>query len=716
MYLSYSFTSFYSQQQQFQGEGGQLVLEAPRTRKVLVHHNPNSYLYQDLWNRPGEDLIMKDGWMEAASVEVGSSTPLSPTITSSKLHINALPTELLTAIFLYCLSSTSGLRTDSNLHQYTPDNAPLLLCRVCSYWRRLARATPFLWRELDLGGVRPKMRRRSRQPSIEIHPTPQPPIDRTTFETTLEAGPLVNTHHGLIAYTEILPIPSTFLMPVVKTNVEDQNRSLLNLSSLAHLFATLSRPLSFKFLKMRASRYRIDGVKTDYERLNFGFSGGIGVFYGESSGEGIDALNLTSGDGTVVPQMVVESVLFARNGSVARHVVSLDLTLDEPTDIPRISIFVSPRPTLALSAPFRPQFSLPTLHRLALRMAHLSLTDFEWPPWVGPVHIQLKGVVDLLKFGWGFVPAVRSSSFEYGAGDRSDSMDPSPAVEVEPNANETTTPPPCEGDEGWTTAFSLPSIVPSLKEAELDVPWVVLLPGRYGTRSLSLHPSSASSLLPSLSILPYTQLQSLTLVRPIPVWIFRALLVECVSLKVAQVRLLSLSPNFGQVDAAQQGGAGGGANGDAEDDGTPRADQEFGVYWERVCTRAFGGDPVGLIIGVEGTPNDDRETHSLSLDSLEELRLTIQCSPQTDDRILTDRVRRMERERWPNLEVVFPLPPPFTSDPRPESGRDGSPSSWKGALRPSVELSEKEERLVEYALRGFGLPSLRALEVLPSKT
>ena len=68
MYISYSFASFYSQQQQFQGEDGRLVLGAPRTRQVLVHHNPNSYLYQDVWDRSGgvvKGPSVQDGWLEA---------------------------------------------------------------------------------------------------------------------------------------------------------------------------------------------------------------------------------------------------------------------------------------------------------------------------------------------------------------------------------------------------------------------------------------------------------------------------------------------------------------------------------------------------------------------------------------------------------------------------------------------------------------------------
>ena len=69
--------------------------------------------------------------------------------------IHRLPVEIITEIFLFCLPVLS----DSDRWTVTPsasqDQAPLLLCHVCSLWRRIALQTPALWTslimELSLG-------------------------------------------------------------------------------------------------------------------------------------------------------------------------------------------------------------------------------------------------------------------------------------------------------------------------------------------------------------------------------------------------------------------------------------------------------------------------------------------------------------------------------------------------------------------------------------
>ena len=53
-------------------------------------------------------------------------------------RIHVLPPETLSEIFLFCLPCDDFVRI-SNKH------APLVLTLVCSYWRRIAIASPPLW-------------------------------------------------------------------------------------------------------------------------------------------------------------------------------------------------------------------------------------------------------------------------------------------------------------------------------------------------------------------------------------------------------------------------------------------------------------------------------------------------------------------------------------------------------------------------------------------
>ena len=54
--------------------------------------------------------------------------------------INTLPPEILGEIFLYCLPPRVWKPPTPNIRE-----APMLLCRVCSYWRELAFSLPMLW-------------------------------------------------------------------------------------------------------------------------------------------------------------------------------------------------------------------------------------------------------------------------------------------------------------------------------------------------------------------------------------------------------------------------------------------------------------------------------------------------------------------------------------------------------------------------------------------
>ena len=55
-------------------------------------------------------------------------------------HIHDLPVEILTEILFFCLP-------EDRLNHRQPDTtiAPMLLCQVCSNWRRIALNTPVLW-------------------------------------------------------------------------------------------------------------------------------------------------------------------------------------------------------------------------------------------------------------------------------------------------------------------------------------------------------------------------------------------------------------------------------------------------------------------------------------------------------------------------------------------------------------------------------------------
>ena len=61
----------------------------------------------------------------------------------SRSPIRKLPAELLGEIFFHCLLT----RADGCVDYITPEanTAPLLLCRICMHWRRVALSTPVLW-------------------------------------------------------------------------------------------------------------------------------------------------------------------------------------------------------------------------------------------------------------------------------------------------------------------------------------------------------------------------------------------------------------------------------------------------------------------------------------------------------------------------------------------------------------------------------------------
>ncbi|RDB14641.1 hypothetical protein Hypma_016512 [Hypsizygus marmoreus] len=69
----------------------------------------------------------------AVAVETALNTPLS-----SNAHIDSFPPEVMGEIFFYCLPSEQ--------YPYIAiDDAPMLLCQICSYWRQVALSLPSLW-------------------------------------------------------------------------------------------------------------------------------------------------------------------------------------------------------------------------------------------------------------------------------------------------------------------------------------------------------------------------------------------------------------------------------------------------------------------------------------------------------------------------------------------------------------------------------------------
>ncbi|KAF8149763.1 hypothetical protein BJ912DRAFT_1121803 [Pholiota molesta] len=69
----------------------------------------------------------------------------SPTAPSPAHPISSLPYEILLEIFIHCLPRYPHLQ----LQQPNTTTAPILLCHICSSWRRLAQASATLWTHLS---------------------------------------------------------------------------------------------------------------------------------------------------------------------------------------------------------------------------------------------------------------------------------------------------------------------------------------------------------------------------------------------------------------------------------------------------------------------------------------------------------------------------------------------------------------------------------------
>ncbi|KAF8351023.1 hypothetical protein F5887DRAFT_851114, partial [Amanita rubescens] len=62
--------------------------------------------------------------------------------------INRLPQDVLAEIFVQCLPKIEPWSSIKGLS--TKDVAPLLLCRICSSWRKLVLSVPRLWQRLSI--------------------------------------------------------------------------------------------------------------------------------------------------------------------------------------------------------------------------------------------------------------------------------------------------------------------------------------------------------------------------------------------------------------------------------------------------------------------------------------------------------------------------------------------------------------------------------------
>jgi hypothetical protein len=306
-------------------------------------------------------------------------------------------------------------------------------------------------------------------------------------------------------------------------------------------------------------------------------------------------------------------------------------------------------------------------------------------------------------------------------------------------------------------AFCHPRIVPNLRKVEVDAPWAALVPGSYtspssrrrGQHSDALPPSSGlanlvalyTSLLrthawtgfDALSIVPYAQLTELTIVeaRPIPVWLLRALLVECVALKVGIVGIVKFTPpppsmSLGAGGIGVGGGLlGGGMNVNVNGAGMG-ADEDLGMNAE--CYRAFGGDPVRRALSIQalgpqrnsipGTfvyPNINQDPipptaasgtddETWWLPHLEELTLRFGCTPRGEEGAWVKRRREFERERWGpavGAASVFQHQVGTWGTGRRDEAEETT--TWRDvvALEGERILERAEEDVVESALGGF---------------
>ena len=152
---------------------------------------------------------------------------LHPTRGLPAMHIDLLAKDILTEILRPCSPSTS----DQPRQAPSPRTAPLLLCHVCSYWRRLTFAIPKLWWCLNLGEVRPT--------TVKRGSTNSPPTRSSG------SGSQRNATHLSV--------------------------STLKLQSISKFIVDVICPHELRSLTLKASKYRREDVKTEWERKTRGW-------------------------------------------------------------------------------------------------------------------------------------------------------------------------------------------------------------------------------------------------------------------------------------------------------------------------------------------------------------------------------------------------------------------------------------------------------------
>ncbi|TEB23832.1 hypothetical protein FA13DRAFT_1397898 [Coprinellus micaceus] len=314
-----------------------------RARRALDDINPNSYLQSS---------------SKSTTDDPPHHTPLTPSITSSSIvglaslashpsigptpqpRINALPTEILTSIFLLCLPTRSDIPTSAV--------APLLLCHVCDYWRRLARATPFLWLDLDLGEVRPGIMRRR---VVVRDDDDEEVMVNAYMAETLGDAPGTSTVDPTVT-TNATSLLRDYSYSRLRTG--QLKLHTLALPSITEHFASLSHPLPLRSLKLDVSRFRWD-VKTDWERRTRSWVVERLVpepISGETRRVTIHQYRYRNVSSPSIPgeeeegyyyelisaRDVLESVLFAGGGFVGESVGRLDVSIDDLDDLPRVQV------------------------------------------------------------------------------------------------------------------------------------------------------------------------------------------------------------------------------------------------------------------------------------------------------------------------------------------------------------------------------------------
>ncbi|KAJ3527780.1 hypothetical protein NMY22_g9655 [Coprinellus aureogranulatus] len=659
-------------------------------RRPLRDVNPNAYLLESLNASPRtsplkavKSLLTSFSHSQIVGLPSTTSTGSVSRGTTFIPLINGLPTEILTAIFAYCLPSHSTVPS--------PTAAPLLLCHVCSYWRQLAHATPFLWLDLDLGEVRPGVMKR--RVSLGGHGN-----GGMGLKAFFEASQGDHSHWPSATQDSSLPRGCTAR--------HHADLPTLLLPDIATHFATLAYPLPLRSLRLDVSRYRW-GVKTDWERSTRSWV----VERGVEDGPGRSVMKHQEGKYAyelISARDVLESVLNVGEGFVAERIAKLDLAVDDLDDLPRVGVdglatisvleWISDSPGRP-SRPFKAQHIFTSLHTLCLRFPRLSLSDFEWEPVWAPLAIQLRALVQSLH--------QRAVVFGY-----------------ETYGKET----------GHSTigtqlfAFVHPSVVPNLRSVELDGPWVGFVPGSYapglpeiGVRGRTY--DRLSVLHQSLSIVPYAQLTYLTLGyggeggrgNPVPVWMVRALLLECRLLRVGRFGVSRfLGRGAGDVEAVGE---------EIEDD----------LGMNVGCERAFGGDPVSWAISSLSTSSSefdagdrdelDEGRRLWNLPNLEEIHLRLGCRPKDEDVAWIRKAREAERMQYGPLFLnlapngvnhgdvrarnIPGATSTFWGGRGPEGGERGM-TTWRGVRMNLLEreggpLDGKEERMLDRVLEGFGL-------------